>query len=534
MTQPTSPITGANLIAGREGRAGTTTFAAPDPRTGAQGPDRFHAATTDEVDAAVEAAADAAGVLADAPPSVVAGLLRGIVRELEALGDVLVDRADVETALGRQRLVGELARTCGQLHAFADLVEVGTHHGAILTSAAPDATPPRPDLRRMLVPVGPVAVFGASNFPLAFSVPGGDTAAALAAGCPVVAKAHPSHPATSELAGRAITAAVEAAGLPAGVFCLLQGDGPDVGRALVLSPRLEAVGFTGSLRAGRSLFDLAAGRPRPIPVYAEMGSVNPVFVTEAAAAARGGAIAAGFAASMTMGVGQFCTKPGLAFVPSDEAGDDLVAALASELAATEPAPMLNPGIRETFDDQVARTRALDGVQTLVEPRASTAGGTWASTALLQVQLDTLLGTPELLEEHFGPVAVVVRTPADRLLEAATRLPGSLTATVHAEDAEVAGLAQLLSTLRERVGRLVWNGFPTGVAVTAAQQHGGPYPSTTSPGHTSVGTTAIRRFQRPVAYQDLPDAALPPALRDANPLGIPREVDGKQTTAPRNG
>jgi NADP-dependent aldehyde dehydrogenase len=475
-----------------------------------------------DVATATAAAAEAFAEYRRWPAARRAVLLRGIADGLEALGDELVAVADAETGLGETRLSGEVGRTCGQLRAFADLVTAGWHVEAMIDTAGPD-------LRRMLVPLGPVAVFGASNFPLAFSVPGGDTASALAAGCPVVVKAHPSHPRTSALCARAITAALADAGAPAGVFGLVEGASNAVGEALVTAPAITAVGFTGSLAGGRALYDLAAARPQPIPVYAEMGSLNPVFVTAGALAARGQAIAEGFVGSMTMGTGQFCTKPGLVFVPAG-AAQGFVDAVAEGLAGVEGGPLLNDRIRDTLAGQLEATTALPGVQAVVRGSA----GDVCTPTLLRVDWETYAATPALAEEHFGPVSVVVAVPDDGFAEAAGTLAGSLTATVHAEPAEHDAVAALLEVLREKAGRLVWNGFPTGVAVTHAMQHGGPYPATTNPLHTSVGSTSIRRFLRPVAYQDTPAALLPDELRDENPLGILRLVNGRWTPAPVQG
>jgi NADP-dependent aldehyde dehydrogenase len=365
---PAEP-TGGHLVAGEVRPPVGETFRAVDPRTGAPTGPAFGEATAADVADAARAAEQAFRVLRSWPGSRRGELLRGIAQQLEDRKDVLLATADAETALGVPRLTGELGRACGQLRAFAALVEDGSYVAAILDSAEPSAVPPRPDLRRMLVPLGPVAVFGASNFPFAFSVPGGDTAAALAAGCPVVVKGHPAHPATSELCGRAVLAAVQAAGAPDGTFSLLQGRSADVGRALVLAPQVKAVGFTGSTEVGRALFDLAAGRSEPIPVYAEMGSINPVFLTPGALAERGSAIAEGFAASMTLSTGQFCTSPGLVVVPDDEHGRDFTDRLTELLRQVPAAPMLTAGIRAGLHRRLAATAQLDGVQVLV------AGGT---------------------------------------------------------------------------------------------------------------------------------------------------------------
>jgi NADP-dependent aldehyde dehydrogenase len=459
-----------------------------------------------------------------------AALLRAAADGLEALGDDLLVVADRETRLGLPRLTGERARTCGQLRAFASLIDEGSYVDAIIDHADPSATPPRPDLRRMQVPLGPVAVFGAGNFPLAFSVPGGDTASAWAAGCPVVFKVHPGHPETSDLCGQVLAKAVASVGLPAGVFSMVFDDGHAAGAALVQSAGIKAVGFTGSLRGGRALFDLAAARPDPIPVYAEMGSINPLFVTPAALRARGKALAEGFFASMTMGTGQFCTQPGLVVVPEGADGDAFVSAVGALVAGAGAGPMLDPRIHAGLVERLAHTSALPGVSVVAHGGASPSDRTACHPpVLLSVDGPTFLATPALAEEQFGPVSVVVRcSSADETVAVAQSIEGSLTATIHCEsagegaDADVPALADVL---RERVGRLVFNGFPTGVAVAPAMHHGGPWPATTAASHTSVGATAIRRFLRPVAYQDAPAALLPAALQDANPLGIHRLVDG---------
>jgi acyl-CoA reductase-like NAD-dependent aldehyde dehydrogenase len=526
--------TGAQLVAGAERPVppDADTYQAVDPRTGQPAGSRFAEAGADDVAAAAAAAEAAFADLRTWPGRRRAELLRSIATGLEEQRDTLVAIADAETALGRDRLVGEVARTCAQLRAFAALVEDGSYVSAIVDHADPGATPPRPDLRRMMVPVGPVAVFGASNFPFAFSVPGGDTAAALAAGCPVLVKAHPAHPGTSELCGRVIVDAVRATGAPKGTFSLLHGRSPDVGRALVLAPEVKAVGFTGSTEVGRALFDLAASRPEPIPVYAEMGSINPVFLTPGALAQRGEALAEQLAASITLGAGQFCTSPGLIVVPADERGEALVKRLGGVLSAAPAAPMLTAGIRAGLGRRLERTAGLPGVE--VVTGAAPGDGHQVSPTLLRVGWEIFCSTPELLDEHFGPAAVVVSCPPEHFVDVAERLEGNLTATVHATDEEAPELQQLQSVLVDKAGRVIWNGFPTGVAVTAAQHHGGPYPATTYPAHTSVGVTSIGRFLRAVAFQDAPPAVLPPELRDDNPLGLLRVVDGRVTRDAQQG
>jgi acyl-CoA reductase-like NAD-dependent aldehyde dehydrogenase len=483
--------------------------------------------TPSEVDSAARAAAAAAPVLADLPIAARAGLLRTVAAALEAERDTLVPLADAETGLGTGRLSGELTRTTVQLEMFADVVADGTVLEAIIDPADPRARPvPRPDLRRLLTPIGPVAVFAASNFPFAFSVAGGDTASALAAGCPVVVKAHPGHPGLSVHCGRIVAGAV---GIP-GAFAVVHG--LDAGKRLVAHPAIRAAGFTGSLAGGRALFDLAAGRPDPIPFYGELGSLNPTVLTPAAVAARGPELAQAFVASMTLGAGQFCTKPGLLFLP---AGHGLAGPLTEALDAATLGPLLNSRLRDGYQRTAAELAAVPGVQPIVAPSTVDGESGWrAAPALLRVTAEDLVAKSEqLLTECFGPAALVIEyASVPDLYAALDALPGSLTATVHAEpsaDAELAG--DLLARLAARAGRVIFGGWPTGVAVSWAQQHGGPWPATTAPLHTSVGMTAARRFQRPVAYQGVPDALLPEPLRDANPLGILRRVNGRLTTDP---
>jgi NADP-dependent aldehyde dehydrogenase len=529
-TTAQSPLTGANLIAGEERlTTGGPTYRAADPRTGALGPVAFHEATAADVGDAATAAAAAFALTRGRPQERTVELLQAIADRLDADAEAIVATASQETALDTTRLTGELARTVAQLRMFADLVAGGDHLEAVLDPPDPTRIPPRTDLRRMLVALGPVAVFGASNFPLAFGVAGGDTASALAAGCPVVAKAHPAHPGTSELCGRAIAAAVAEAGFPAGWFSLVHGTGAEVGGLLVRAPAIAAVGFTGSLRAGRALHDLAAARPRPIPVFAEMGSVNPLLVTPAALAERGDAIADGLAGSLQMGVGQFCTSPGLLLVPAGDEGDAFVARLAQALRDSAPGCLLTVGIREALVGQLARTRSLAGVEVLVDGAPGDGPGAFLAATLLSAPAAAVVAAPALAEEHFGPAALVVRYDGDDERDAVLdTIEGALTFTIHAAAGEGADLAPLQWRMAERAGRILWNGYPTGVAVTAAMHHGGPYPATTSALHTSVGTAAIRRFQRPVAFQDTPQDALPAALRDGNPLGIRRLEDGVWT------
>ena len=444
-----------------------------------------------------------------------AGLLRAMAGSLEAARAQVVQVADRESALGEPRLNGELTRTCFQLRLFADVLHEGSYVEATIDHAGPTDMGPRPDVRRMLVPLGPVGVFGASNFPLAFSVPGGDTASAIAAGCPVVVKAHPSHPGTSQLCFDLLSEAVRETRAPEGTLGLVHGG--QAGADLVGHPAIRAVGFTGSYRGGRALFDLANARPDPIPFYAEMGSLNPLVVTPAAAAERAAEIAEGYVASFTLGAGQFCTKPGLVFVPAGEAGRRFRAEAARRVAELGGMVLLNAGIRDAFSEGAERLGGASGAEVV-----ATGNGPLAPV-LVAVRAPDLNGP--LLEECFGPAAVLVEyADEEELLAVLSSLPGNLTATIHAGEDDTALTARLATVLREKAGRLVWNGFPTGVAVSHAMHHGGPHPSTSNSLHTSVGATSIRRFLRPVAWQDAPQAVLPAELRDAGP-GIPRRVDG---------
>jgi acyl-CoA reductase-like NAD-dependent aldehyde dehydrogenase len=504
-----------------------TTIKAVDPRTGEEGA-VFPEATPADVDAAVRAAAAAAHDPALADRGRRAAALRGAADRLRAREDELVELVGAETGLPEARVRGELARTCGQLAAFAALVEKGEYVEAILDAPDPDAQPvPRPDIRRMLVPIGPVAVFGASNFPLAFSTAGGDTAAALAAGCPVVVKGHPSHPGTGTLVAGELAAAVTDAGLPAGTFAHVLGAANAIGEALVDHPALRAVAFTGSLRGGRALMDRAAARPAPIPVYAEMGSLNPVVLTSGAVAARGEAIAAALTRSVSDFGGQLCTKPGLVLVPDDDAGAAFTTTLVGELDARAPEVLLNAGIAAGLRTGLGALDGAPGVERLTsdEPAAD-GGGFRVRPSAYRAPAAALGDVAALAEEHFGPAVVVLTyTSLDEAADALERAGGQLTATVHAEPAEHAELHPLVAAAARVAGRVVFDGVPTGVAVTYGMQHGGPYPASSAEGTTSVGMTALRRFLRPVAYQDAPQELLPEALRDGNPLGIPRRQDG---------
>jgi NADP-dependent aldehyde dehydrogenase len=496
-----------------------------DPRTGKQREQVAVEATAQEVDTAVRAAHAARGALADR--TVRSAFLRSAAAGLDAAKDALVETADAETALGPVRLTGELARTTYQLRAFADIVDEGAFLDVIIDHPDDTATPPIPDLRRYKVPLGVVAVYSASNFPFAFSVAGGDTASALAAGCPVVVKAHPDHPALSELVAKVLRRAAAEHGVPEGVVGLVHGF--EAGIELIRHPLVAAAGFTGSVRGGRALFDAAAARPVPIPFHGELGSLNPVLVTEAAAAERAEEIGSGLAGSMTLGVGQFCVKPGLVLVPSGAAGDRLVKSLTDAVSDTDAGVLLDHRMRDNFVAGVRERAGLADVESPVTPGAG--GEHTVSAGFLTVPASRLAAQGAydlLLEECFGPVTVVARY-ADEGEAAAvlSRLPGNLTATVQLSSDEAAGEgrgAELLAELTPLAGRVLVNGWPTGVAVAPAQHHGGPYPATTSTS-TSVGGTAIERWLRPVAYQNAPQALLPAELRDDNPLGLPRRFNG---------
>ena len=527
----TSPLHGQQILRGGPTAGEAGSFDAADARTG-EALRGHSAASPAQASAAVEAAAEAHRSYAAEPPERVAAFLEAAADAIEALGDTLLEVGDRETALGVPRLTGERGRTCGQLRRFAGIARAQTWAEPTIDLARPDRAPlPKPDVRKLRRPLGPVAVFGASNFPLAFGVAGGDAAAALAAGNAVVAKGHPAHPGVNELVAGAVRSAAEACGVDPGVFQLVQGAEPALGQALVEHPLLEAVGFTGSQRVGRALMDLAAKRERPIPVYAEMGSTNPLFALPAALEARGPALAEGLAGSVLLGVGQFCTCPGVVAGVAGPAWNRFLEALGAALAKPEPGVMLTPGIQKGLADAVEKLRARGLVETLAggpDPGGhARAGGT-----LLEADAEAYRSEPALREELFGPVILAVGCGDGAELRAvAAATPGSLTATIHAEEADFGLAGELLRTLEPLAGRVVFNGFPTGVEVCAAMHHGGPYPSSSHPAATSVGDDAISRFSRVVAYQGLPQGLLPPVLRDENPGKVWRRVDGELSDGP---
>ncbi|MWV10769.1 aldehyde dehydrogenase family protein [Pseudomonas sp. R-28-1W-6] len=521
--------TGHNFIAGGRSAAGDIILQSLDATTGEALPYSFHQATEAEVDAAARAAAAAYPAYRSLSAVRRAEFLEAIATEIDALGDDFVAIVCRETALPAARIQGERGRTSGQMRLFAQVLRRGDFHGARIDRAQPDRSPlPRPDLRQCQLGVGPVAVFGASNFPLAFSTAGGDTAAALAAGCPVVFKAHSGHMATAERVAQAIVRAAQQTGMPAGVFNMVYGGG--VGEWLVKHPAIQAVGFTGSLKGGRALCDMAAARPQPIPVFAEMSSINPVLVLPAALAARGEQIARELADSVVQGCGQFCTNPGLVIGIASPAFSLFSANLIAEIGRRPAQTMLNSGTLHSYAKGVAALHAHPGVRHLAgQPQE----GRQALPQLFQADVRLLLEHDELLQEEvFGPTTVLVEV-ADQaeLLKALGALGGQLTASLIAEAADLEQAAPLVALLEHKAGRLLLNGYPTGVEVCDAMVHGGPYPATSDARGTSVGSLAIERFLRPLCYQNYPDALLPDALKNANPLGIARLVDGKSTREP---
>jgi NADP-dependent aldehyde dehydrogenase len=503
MTEPTHALHGRHLIAG-DWVAGDTTFRS-EPATGpahdvAQG-------TAAHVDAAARAAEDAFWSWGYSTRADRAAFLDAIADEIEARAEPLTDIAHRETGLPPARLNGERGRTTGQLRLFAAHIRAGDYLDRRHDAALPDRQPlPRPDLKMVQRPVGPVAVFGASNFPLAFSTAGGDTAAALAAGCPVVVKGHNAHPGTGEVVSDAILAAIRRTGVHPGVFANIQSAGREAGQALVQHPLIRAVGFTGSLAGGRALFDLCAARPEPIPFYGELGSVNPMFLLPAAVAARGTALGTGWAGSLTMGAGQFCTNPGIAVVIDGPDADAFVAAAQAALAGVPAQTMLTDGIANAYRAGRDRVAATAGVRPVL---TSACTGRSALPDLAETTAQAWLSDATLGEEVFGPLGLVVRArDADEMLDVARALHGQLTCTLHMDAGDTALARRLMPVLERKAGRILANGFPTGVEVADAMVHGGPYPASTNFGATSVGTLSIRRFLRPVCYQNIPADILP--------------------------
>ncbi|HYG22634.1 MAG TPA: aldehyde dehydrogenase (NADP(+)) [Verrucomicrobiae bacterium] len=512
------------------GRATATGTATPavNAATGARLDPGYHWASRHDVDRAAELADSAFAQFAQWPAKGRAALLRRIAELIESNAAAIQERAHLETALPLGRLQGETARTCGQLRLFATLIEDGWWMNVRIDHADPNRKPvPKPDLRSMFTPLGPVVVFSSSNFPLAFSVAGGDTASALAAGCPVIVKPHHGHLGTSEMVGLLVQQAAREIGAPDGTFSMLFGPGREVGVALVKHPLIKAVGFTGSRSGGRALMDAAAARPEPIPVYAEMGSINPVFVLPERLSQKAEELAAGLHASVTLGVGQFCTNPGLVFVPRGSGSDVLARKLSELIRSTPPASMLTTDLCKAYQKGVGTFSQATGVRVLAQAAAGTGENPQAGAALFATDASNFLKHPSLMDEVFGPSTLLVECDsADQMLKGAQILEGQLTATFHGTEADLANHRQLIQAAVAKAGRIVCNGFPTGVEVCHAMTHGGPYPACSDPRTTSVGSRAIERFVRPVSFQGFPDAALPDELKEGNPLNVWRLVDGQ--------
>ncbi len=500
-------LKGANYIGGIPSKEGEDTFTSINPKNGEKSSVSYHEATKAEIGKACDLAYEAFKELRKKTDEEIAEFLTMVSAEIMNLGEQLLTTADWETALGLQRLTGERGRTCTQINMFANYIKNKKHEDDIVDKE-PDL-----ELKRTQLPIGPVGVFGASNFPLAFGVCGGDTASALAAGCPVVAKAHPSHPQTAELFAIAVSRAVIDAGFPKGTFSLIHGTKNIIGKNLVLHPHIQAIGFTGSLGGGRALFDLASSRHDPIPVYAEMGSINPVFVTENAIEKRAEQMAKMFADSITLGVGQFCTKPGIFFIPKSEKSTDFIGEVVKYIKEKPELPLLNENIHHSLVEMTDETiKQVEEVNILTGGNASKNHYAYQNTILeteIPDDLDKFFEKERLLMEHFGPIALFVQVPDSIAYEdIAEKLEGQLTGTIHLEKEDHENMKSLVEELSQKVGRLIVDGVPTGVKVSPAMHHGGPYPATTASRTTSVGMTAIRRFLKPICYQNVPEALLP--------------------------
>jgi len=526
MLDVTAKLLGRSLIGFREGAGRGEPLYAWNPTTGEKLQPAFIPATAEEVEQAVQLSAEAFHHYSHTSGRERGAFLRKIAAKIEAITPDIVERAGLETALPPARLQSETARTCNQLRLFAEVAEEGSWVNARIDHAEPDRKPlPKPDIRSMLRPLGPVVVFGASNFPLAFSVAGGDTASALAGGNTVIVKAHAAHPGTSELVGRALQESVRECGLPEGVFSLLFGHGSDIGTALIKHPLVRAGGFTGSRTAGRILMDVASSRPEPIPFYAEMSSTNPVFILPGALRERTESIASGLHTSFTLGAGQFCTKPGMVFLGQGPEARKFGEKLKELIAGSSPFHLLTKAIHSSYDSAVSKRKTDPSVTTVAENRAPSEAGFSANSVVFETNAESFLGS-NLDAEIFGPTTLLVRhSSRDQVLTIARSLEGHLTATIHGTAQDLRDFADLIAILETKVGRLIFNAFPTGVEVTHAMVHGGPYPSTSDGRSTSVGTQAIFRFTRLVCYQGFPESALPDELKDANPLGVWQMING---------
>ena len=527
------PITGHNFIGFSRSAIHKNYLQAVDPLTGKDLPEKFASAAPEEIELAMHLATKAYITCRKMAGAAKATFLNAIADEILALGDELIDRAVLETALPPARIVGERGRTVGQLRLFADVVKEGSWCEPVIEYADPNRQPlPKPDIRRMLMAMGPVLVFAASNFPLAFSTAGGDTASALAGGNPVIVKAHSSHMGTSELVASAIITAARRTNMPEGVFSMVFGDGRTVGQGLIQHPSVKAAAFTGSQSAGRVLFDLATRRPNPIPLFAEMGSLNPVILCSDALKKRGLEIARDFAASVSLGCGQFCTKPGLFFARDGAGLDTFIRDFAASIEKTLPATMLNPRIHGQFIAGRKRVSEQPGVQALAYSEAAAdLSAHEGQPTLFVISAGDFMDNLLLRHEIFGPYALVVRCQdKTQMVAALETLEGQLTATVIAENEEMEDMQMIIDLLIEKAGRVIHNGVPTGVEVCSAMQHGGPYPAATDARFTSVGSAAIKRFARPVSFQDWPQALLPDELKNGNPLKVWRLVNNEMTNA----
>ncbi|MEL4306867.1 aldehyde dehydrogenase (NADP(+)) [Joostella sp. CR20] len=520
-------ITGKNYIGEKLTATGTKTYKTFNPKENKETEWTFHEATADEIDTAVSLASEAFQEYKNFSGAKKASFLNAIADEIEALGDELIHAYMAESGLPEGRARGERGRTMGQLRAFATLLEEGSWVEATIDTAQPDREPlPKPDIRKMLFPIGPVVVFGASNFPLAFSTAGGDTASALAAGCPVIVKSHPMHAATGELVASAIIKAAQKTNMPNGVFSNVNSSGIEVGQQLVKHPKVKAVGFTGSIKGGTALYKLANERTEPIPVYAEMGSINPVVILPSALEEKGSFWAKQYAGSITVGAGQFCTNPGLLLAVKSNALDSFIAELGNEIAQIEPTAMLHPNICKAYQNGI-ETAAAQSNTNVVASFDNEASPNFGKQKVLTVTGSEFLKNPVLHQEVFGPYSIVVQCENDselqQILEA---LEGQLTGTVLGNSDELVSKSVIIEALKERVGRLILNSVPTGVEVCPSMHHGGPFPATTNGKYTSVGVSAITRWVRPVAYQNWPLELLPEALKNDNPLQIMRLVDSE--------
>lgn len=516
-------LTGHSFIGSSRASDSNTTFQVTNPATGQLLNPAFHSASPDDLNKAISLAAEAFQTYSKIDSKTRANFLRTIATKIDAAGPEITPRMMAESGLPEPRCEGERGRTVGQLNMFADLIEEGSWVDARIEFANPDRSPiPKPDLRSMRRPLGPVAVFCASNFPLAFSVAGGDTASALAAGCPVIVRAHAAHAGTAEIVARSIQTAVAECKMPEGTFSMIFDSGIELGSALATNSDIKAIGFTGSRAGGRALMDAAAARPEPIPVFAEMSSVNPIFILPGAMVERGEAIAQGLVGSVTLGAGQFCTCPGLVFGNVSETFESTLKSGFSEIT---PATMLHSGIHQNFVKGLTNLQSQDGVGTIEQVESKEANK--AGAAILKASASQFINNPKLNEEIFGPSSLVIDCSSrDEMLAAALKLEGQLTATIHGTDEEISEAGDLVQILEQKAGRVIINSFPTGVEVNSSMVHGGPYPATSDGASTSVGTGAIVRYTRPVSYQGFPDAGLPAELQNSNPFGIARLVNGK--------